>query len=394
VPSELMPQQHQRLLRHARPALLAVGVICLLTLAVYGLARPARTFAACGGVQSGQAKRHIARGLPPLAIGDSTMLLSLPALTADGFDVNARGCRQFPEALALLAALAQAHHLPHLVVIALGANGSVTAADVLTARHMLGPSRVLALLTPVQLGGGSGPNAATVRTAGRTDPGHIDVLDWVRRSSGHASWFQPDGLHLTLAGAAAFARLIATSLPFARQPPRTITVAATGAGPARVAVPTMSTWSVSSRRPAATAVQTPGRCGYRLALSASLGAASVGATGFSGPTTPTNPTGDTGGTGSGAGAVVAALMPDGSVLRASDVAPDVAWAMWRQAGARTIGGAWAANAPDGDAYLVLRAQGQIGRGCPGGTLRRAESAIARILAGTRPLEGAASAAAG
>ena len=41
------------------------------------------------------------------------------------------------------------------------------------------------------------------------------MLDWPRYSRGHGNWFQPDHLHLTFAGAAAYARLMAKLIPLA-----------------------------------------------------------------------------------------------------------------------------------------------------------------------------------
>ncbi len=182
------------------------------------IARPTGASAGCGGVERAGALRSHGGELSPLTIGDSTMLLSEPALAGDGFTVNARGCRQYPEALALLGELLQAHELPHLVVIALGANGEIENGEIERALQILGRERVLALLTPRELGGGSGADARLVRAEGRMHPGRVVVLDWVAYSSGHPDWFQPDGLHLTLGGAAAFARLIDRVGPLAALP--------------------------------------------------------------------------------------------------------------------------------------------------------------------------------
>ncbi len=190
-----------------------------LALAAGGAIPPAAR-ADCGGVQRAAPARRVAY-LPPLAVGDSTMLLALPNLAARGFQVNAHGCRQFPEALDLLRRLARGRILPHLVVIALGADGSVTSDDVRRSLAILGPRRVLALVTPRELGGGSGADAATVRAAGRAYPGRVRVLDWVAAAAGHGDWFQPDGLHLTFPGAAAFARLLGQALPLAPPGPAT-----------------------------------------------------------------------------------------------------------------------------------------------------------------------------
>jgi len=75
--------------------------------------------AGCGGVETATPKHKVAPR-PPLAVGDSSMLLALPALARVGYKVNARGCRQFAEGLRLLRDTRRRHQLPHLVVLALG----------------------------------------------------------------------------------------------------------------------------------------------------------------------------------------------------------------------------------------------------------------------------------
>ena len=200
-----------------RRALLAFATVTLACLLSF--AHPRVAEADCGGVQSAPAKNWHRPYRPPLAIGDSTMLLALPQLTASGFDVNAHGCRQFAEALTLMSGLARAGRLPHLVVIALGADGSVTPGDIAETLRILGRSRQLVLVTPRELGGGSGSDAETVRASVRTRPLQIHVVDWVHESEGHPEWFQPDGLHLTFSGADAFARSLRRALAYAAPSP-------------------------------------------------------------------------------------------------------------------------------------------------------------------------------
>jgi hypothetical protein len=171
--------------------------------------------AGCGGVETASPKRKVAPR-PPLAVGDSSMLLALPALARVGYKVNARGCRQFAEGLRLLRDSRRRHELPHLVVLALGADASVTAGEIQQAKKILGPKRKLGLVTPRELGGGQSNDANVIRNAGQRDPERVKVLDWVHYSAGHSSWFQPDGLHLTFSGAKAFARLLKKLIPVAK----------------------------------------------------------------------------------------------------------------------------------------------------------------------------------
>jgi hypothetical protein len=191
---------------------LAVAFAALLMLALAPTAS-----AGCSGVETASPKHKVAPR-PPLAIGDSSMLLALPALARVGYKVNARGCRQFAEGLRLLRDARRRHQLPHLVVLALGADASVTGGQIQQAKKIVGPKRKLGLVTPRELGGGESNDAQAIRNAGQRDPERVKVLDWVHYSAGHSSWFQPDGLHLTFSGAKAFARLLKKLIPLAAPP--------------------------------------------------------------------------------------------------------------------------------------------------------------------------------
>jgi hypothetical protein len=183
------------------------------------LVLPSASFAQCGGVFAVQPKHHPRGRIPPLAIGDSTMLLALYDLAAVGYNANAHGCRQYGEALALLRGRRAARTLPHMTVIALGADGSVTFSDIAQTLKILGPKRLLVLVTPRELGGGSGSDAVTERVEARRHTKRIRLLDWVNYSAGHGGWFQPDGVHLTTAGAQAFTGFLKKALKWA-YPPR------------------------------------------------------------------------------------------------------------------------------------------------------------------------------
>ena len=190
-------------------------VIALPLLLVVAAAFPAAGQAGCGGVRTARPAHRHGSARPPLAIGDSTMLLALYNLAGIGYEANAQGCRQFEQGLTLIAQRRAARTLPHMVVIALGADASISHSDIGRALGLLCCTHLLVLVTPRELGGGSGSDAATVREEGAKHRGRILVLDWVRYSAGHGDWFQPDGLHLTTAGARAFTHLLARALPYA-----------------------------------------------------------------------------------------------------------------------------------------------------------------------------------
>ena len=191
-------------------ALAATGIALALA------AQPEPAPAACGGVEKARARKRInPGGRAPLAVGDSVMLLAVPKLARIGFKVNAQGCRQWGQGERVLRHYKRAGKLPHLVVIGLGADGSITGRNVRHTLRILGPKRLLGLIVPRELGGGTSHDADVVRHAARAHHRRVLLLDWVRDSKRRNGWFQPDGIHLTYAGAAAYTKLIGTSRRYA-----------------------------------------------------------------------------------------------------------------------------------------------------------------------------------
>lgn len=165
------------------------------------------------------------RGLPPLAIGDSTMILPIPNLDQAGFSVNARGCRGFKESVELARKLRRKHRLPHLVLIAAYSNGGVNPDLISEALDALGRSRVLVLVTEYNADTGHppAPDTDVLFKARKQYPHRIALLDWVHHSRSHhaaepkaGAWFLPDLYHPNYTGAAAYARFLLGALPLAR----------------------------------------------------------------------------------------------------------------------------------------------------------------------------------
>jgi hypothetical protein len=130
------------------------------------------------------------------------MLGAAPQLRRRGFEVDVRGCRQMSEGVELLGS----RPLPSVVVLALGTNWTVTTSQIRSALRILGPRRVLGLVTPPEIGGVASSDQRAIRAAGRHWRLRVKVLDWVAYSSGHAwTW---DGMHLRPEGAVAYARLL------------------------------------------------------------------------------------------------------------------------------------------------------------------------------------------
>jgi hypothetical protein len=188
----------------------ALRRLIAITAAALCLAAPA-AHAACGGVKHASPSRHTVPGRPPLVIGDSVLLGAVDEVVRVGYEVNTRGCRQMTEGLRVIAAKRRAGRLPSLVVIMLGANWKIEPAEIRKALRLLGPGRVLGLVTPRKDPHDSG----VMHAAGRRYRGRVVVLDWVRYTARHSGWLSPDGLHLGPGGAGALARLLRTALPYA-----------------------------------------------------------------------------------------------------------------------------------------------------------------------------------
>ncbi|HEX4344730.1 MAG TPA: hypothetical protein VHZ31_04135 [Solirubrobacteraceae bacterium] len=198
---------------------IALGAGALAAGMTLGLA-PAVPFAraACAPRRHAAAQRHVDGATrAPLIVGDSVLLGAVAQVAAEGYEVDTRACRQIDEGLGIVAARRRAGTLPHLVVLALGTNGSLGTYDVRKAMRIVGPGRVLGLVTPREPDHDTAAHA--IRVVAKQFPDRIRLLDWVRYSDAHHSWFAPDGIHLGPGGAVGLARLLRGALAFAVAPP-------------------------------------------------------------------------------------------------------------------------------------------------------------------------------
>jgi hypothetical protein len=200
-----------------------------LTLALLALWQASGALAAgepefgCGHVHTAQAERNpLGSGPPPIAIGDSTMLLPIPDLTRVGFDVNALGCRGFKQSVWVARDLRNRGELPSLVVFNAYGNGGVDDDLIKFALKVLGPKRTLVLVTAYDADTGHppAPDTNVIVNAARQHPGQIKLLDWVKYSLPHhrvepapGAWFLPDLFHPNFTGAHAYGNFLARVLP-------------------------------------------------------------------------------------------------------------------------------------------------------------------------------------
>ena len=212
-------------MRVRQGTLLLAGLCLLAVFAVsaHGAGEPAFD---CKTVHRGKATFNPnPKGLAPVAIGDSTMILPIPNLDAVGFSVNARGCRGFKEAVNIARKLKAKGHLPHLVMINAYGNGGVNPGLISEALSVLGKSRVLGLLTAYDADTGHppAPDTGVIFKAAKRYPHRVFVLDWVKYSLDHhaaeptpGAWFLPDLFHPNYTGADAYANFLAQALPLAK----------------------------------------------------------------------------------------------------------------------------------------------------------------------------------
>ena len=179
----------------------------------------------CGHVHTAEAQRTPygpTDGPPPIAIGDSTMLLPIPDLTRVGFDVNAKGCRGFKQSIWVARDLRNQDELPKLILINAYGNGGVNDGLINFALKVIGPKRTLVLVTAYDADTGAppAPDTDVVVKSAKDHPDQIKLLDWVKYSLPHhkvepapGAWFLPDLFHPNFTGAPAYANFLAQVLP-------------------------------------------------------------------------------------------------------------------------------------------------------------------------------------
>jgi hypothetical protein len=177
----------------------------------------------CGHVHTGTAERNpYPSGPPPVAIGDSTMLLPIPDLTRVGYDVNAKGCRGFKQSVWVARDLLRQGKLGPVVAINAYGNGGVNPHLIRFALNVLGPKRTLVLVTAYDADTGHppAPDTDVLVKAAKQYPDRIKLLDWVAYSLPHhktdpepGAWFLPDLFHPNFTGAPIYADFLARALP-------------------------------------------------------------------------------------------------------------------------------------------------------------------------------------
>ena len=152
-------------------------------------------------------------GASTIAIGDSVLLGARSAVRNQlpGIAVNADVGRQFNVLSWLIPVLRKSGDLRPNVVINLGTNGPPTENDLRKALDNLADARRVVLVTTRAPRSWQDLTNDRIRAAaeGRSN---VVVADWFAMSAGHPEFFVSDGVHLTVAGADAFAMTIASAM--------------------------------------------------------------------------------------------------------------------------------------------------------------------------------------
>ena len=146
-----------------------------------------------------------------LAIGDSVMLGARPALLSaiPGILVDANVSRQFHDGPGVLRSYRDRGALPASLVVHLGTNGTVSAADLDAIMQVAAGRRVVFVNVRVPRSWEAQSNAAIAAGVARWP--NARLADW-HTVSARPGYLAGDGFHVTNAGAAAYAAMVRAAL--------------------------------------------------------------------------------------------------------------------------------------------------------------------------------------
>ncbi|MQL51320.1 acyltransferase family protein [Desulfofundulus thermobenzoicus] len=152
----------------------------------------------------------VAPGRGVTAIGDSLLTDAEPYLREmlPGIVIDAKISRQLMEARTVVDELKLQGRLGNRVIIELGTNGPFTREQLVSLLDSLGPVQQVVLVNTRVPRPWERVVNTTLAQVAATYP-HTTLVDWYAASAGHDSFFAPDGVHLTPAGARFYAALVA-----------------------------------------------------------------------------------------------------------------------------------------------------------------------------------------
>ena len=168
---------------------------------------PAPT-AACGTGPSPKVS-----GRQVTAMGDSVMVASAAALEADmpGVYIDAQVSRPMVTGLSVIRDLVDSGLLRHYVVVGLGTNGPVTAAQIRELRRLIGPHRDLILINIFGPMPWESEVNAELNAAARHDA-RVELANWHQAIAKRTSLLWPDAIHPRPSGAKVYARMVLAAI--------------------------------------------------------------------------------------------------------------------------------------------------------------------------------------
>jgi peptidoglycan/LPS O-acetylase OafA/YrhL len=156
-----------------------------------------------------QARSPKVSGRHVTALGDSVMLASAAALEAamPGIYIDAQVGRQMATGLTVIRNLAATGLLRRYVIVGLGTNGAVTAAQIRQLRRIIGPHRDLILVNTF------GPmswesQVNNVLAAATRQRSHVGLANWHQAIANRTDLLWPDRIHPRPPGATLYARVV------------------------------------------------------------------------------------------------------------------------------------------------------------------------------------------
>ncbi len=122
-----------------------------------------------------------------------------------GIRVDAKSNRRWQQGAAILEG--QGSAVRRGVVLSLGTNGGMDAAQVERVLSLLGPDRMVVILTTHGRFSRIEQDNATLREIAARHP-NVAIADWHAALRGTSGNLQPDGIHATIKGAHLYASLV------------------------------------------------------------------------------------------------------------------------------------------------------------------------------------------
>ncbi|MCI0763717.1 acyltransferase family protein [Bacillus sp. TL12] len=147
------------------------------------------------------------------AVGDSIMIDIAPYLknAFPNITIDAKVGRQLSKAIPAVEQLKNQGNLGNHVIIGLGTNGAFTKDQLVSLVQLIGNERKIILVnTRVPRPWESLVNEKLKEVASAYQ--NVTLVDWYAASAGNKAYFEPDGVHLTKAGAEAYAALVAKAV--------------------------------------------------------------------------------------------------------------------------------------------------------------------------------------